>query len=236
MLNNLTGLKKTVKSVENQKHTDYEVWIIDGGSKQETLNYLKQMNNPFHWVSEADKGLYDAMNKGIDLAKGEWLYFLGSGDELENHDVLARIFSNDLSEKYDVISGKVKYHGSNKPFIYSKTKDVKTPSWNFFMWIRNGLHHQGTCYKKELFNDINYSLEYPVFADYWFNLMLYKKNKSCHLVNYVIAKCPSDGVSKQGRRKNYKEEVQFKVALSSIVFFPFFFLVAALKISLKKIV
>lgn len=236
MLNNLIGLKKTVESIQNQKFTNYEVWIIDGGSKQETLDYLKQLNNPFSWVSEVDKGLYHGMNKGIDLAKGEWLYFLGVGDKLHSKTILSEcsyFFENTSSE---IISGKVLYKGVNKPFAYSRSKMIKNPNWGIRMWLMNGLHHQGTFYRSSLFLNNNYSLKYKILSDYWFNLRLFKNNLQCEIVDNVISICESDGISKEGNWNIYSEEISLKTELSSRFFRPIFFCVAFFKFLSRKII
>ena len=80
---------KTVDSIKNQNFKDYEVWIIDGGSSKDTFDYLTKLKAPFFYQSEADQGIYDAMNKGIKLSRGDWFYFLGTGDTLkEKHTLL----------------------------------------------------------------------------------------------------------------------------------------------------
>ena len=87
VLNNLAGLQESIKSIKNQTFKDFEVWIIDGGSSLETQNYLNLLEKPFFYQSRLDKGVYDAMNNGVELAKGKWLYFLGSGDVLHNKNI-----------------------------------------------------------------------------------------------------------------------------------------------------
>ena len=176
------------------------------------------------------------MNKGITLAKGDWLYFLGSGDVLYNNDVLKSVFDNQLTENNDLIAGKVIYEGTTKPFIHSKSKMIKNVSWSALMWIRNGLHHQGTFYEKSLFNSVNYSLKYKILSDYWFNLWLYKNNKKCKIVDVIVAKCNSDGISKSGKWSVYQEEIALKTALTSKVLLPFFYSIAVKKFIFRKII
>ena len=204
--------------------------MIDAGSTDATLPFLQQLQKPFYFLSENDKGIYDAMNKGILHSKGNWLYFLGSGDVLMNNSVLFEIFSTfSLPETCKLIAGKIIYEGDASPFIYSKKNKIKYPSWNFSMWIRNGLHHQGTFYKKELFLKVTYNLNYPTLSDYWFNLSLYKKNITCFIVNLLIAKCTSDGISKVKNKAIYKEEIQLKTSQSNLLFIPFFYCIVLMK-------
>ena len=78
--NNASGLKKTLKSVVTQKNIDFEYLVIDGGSKDESLALIHENENHInYWVSESDSGIYNAMNKGIKKAQGEYCLFLNSG-------------------------------------------------------------------------------------------------------------------------------------------------------------
>ena len=104
------------------------------------------------------------------------------------------------------------------------------------MWIRNGLHHQGTFYRSSLFLAVEYKLEYKTLADYELNLLLYQKKETCILLEEVIAKCNSDGVSKVGSWELYLEEIALKLALSSPIFLPIFYILAFIKYISKKIV
>lgn len=207
---------------------------MDGGSAIDTQDYLNTLEKPFFYQSRIDKGIYDAMNKGISLAKGEWIYFLGTGDYLNNETVFQEISEHLINTKNSIISGSIVYEGNSKPFVYSKNKMIKTPFWSFSMWIRNGLHHQGTFYKKTLFKDKKYPLKYRTLSDYWFNLYLYKNKIPCKIIEITIAKCNSDGVSKTGSWSIYKEEVDLKTSLSSVFFSPFFYIIAYMKFLSRK--
>lgn len=210
--------------------------MIDGDSSIETQEYLRSLKAPFFYQTAKDTGIYDAMNKGVLLSNGDWLYFLGTGDVFYNEKVLEQIFVNSLKENISLIAGKVMYEGEIKPFIYSKEKRVKSVYWSYFMWIRNGLHHQGTFYKKTVFIDRKYSLKYKILSDYWLNLQLYKSKEACKITDLVISKCNSDGVSKAGHWSIYQEEVQLKTDLSSAFFRPFFYIIAMGKFLSRKIV
>jgi glycosyltransferase involved in cell wall biosynthesis len=229
-------LQKTIQSVKNQTFKEVEVWVVDGGSSEETQTYLHELNPPFFYQSEKDGGIYDAMNKGVELSKGEWLYFLGSGDGLYNDRVLETVFSNPVPEQVSLIAGKIIYEGDTKPFIYSKHKRVQTPSWSFSIWLRNSLHHQGTLYRRSLFLNNSFNLAYKIVSDYWFNLLLFKNKEHCFIVDLMLAKCNSNGVSKSGSWQLYKEEIKLKMNHSSMVLFPFFFCLAFVKFLTRKLV
>lgn len=231
---NLLGLQKSIESIKNQIFKDYEVWIIDGGSDLDTQNYLSTLEKPFYYQSSIDKGIYDAMNKGIQLAKGDWLYFLGSDDVLFDENSLNTVFCNTNLKAESIIAGKVVYSGSQPAFIYNAKKKVKEVFWSNFMWIRNGLHHQSTFYKKEIFETVKYNLKYPVLADYWLNLYLFKHGFSCKVVHAIFAKCSADGISKSGDWTIYEEEINLKIALSNKVLKPLFYCIAKIKYSFRK--
>jgi glycosyltransferase involved in cell wall biosynthesis len=228
-------LRKTVDSIKNQTFRDFEVWIIDGNSSEETQEYLSKLEAPFFYQSKTDKGIYDAMNKGISFSKGEWFYFLGAEDFFFNDFVLHRVFENIFLENSGLIAGKVMYEGNSNPFVYIKKSRIKDPSWSYSMWIRNALHHQGTFYRKTLFLNKKYPLKYQILSDYWLNLGLYKSCENCRLIHETIAICTSEGVSKSGNWSLYQEEIDLKIDLSSFLFSPFFYIIAFIKFLSRKI-
>lgn len=92
-LNDQNGLRQTIESVVSQTFNDYEFIIIDGGSKDGSIDVIKEYESRISkWISEPDKGIYNAMNKGIKIASGEYLHFLNAGDRLASKDVLEIMF------------------------------------------------------------------------------------------------------------------------------------------------
>src|SRR5882757_1386619 len=93
--NGASTLEDTIRSVAGQTFRDFEFLIVDGGSKDATIDIIKKYPDTVtRWISEPDKGVYDAMNKGIRLAEGEWLYFLGSDDTFQDSGVLEGFFGD----------------------------------------------------------------------------------------------------------------------------------------------
>ena len=88
-------LERTIHSVIQQTYPHIEYLIIDGGSTDGTVEMIKKYGGSCRWISEKDGGIYDAMNKGMKMAKGDYLLFLNAGDELHSKDVLEKIFSKD---------------------------------------------------------------------------------------------------------------------------------------------
>ena len=227
--NNLKNLRLCIDSIKKQTFLNYEVWIIDGNSTDKTKDFLQNLKEPFYWISEKDYGIYQAMNKGIFFAKGDWLCFLGADDILYNNKVLQSIFSLNIPIKTSFISGKITY---NKKSFLNKEKK---PSWSFLMWIRNGIHHQGTFYRKELFFENKYDESFQVLADYAFNLQLFQERKKCLLLHQTVAICGANGISKNVDWVLYKEELKLKMALNSNFLFPLFYILVCIKFFFKKI-
>ena len=99
--NSVNLIGRTIKSVINQSYANIEYIIIDGGSNDGTLNIIKKYENKIQTlISEPDNGLYDAMNKGIEVAQGEYLLFINSGDELFNNTIIELIFNNKEADIY----------------------------------------------------------------------------------------------------------------------------------------
>lgn len=159
-LNNRDGLQKTIESVVSQSFNDYEWIVIDGGSTDGSRELIEQYAQRFSfWVSEPDTGIYNAMNKGIRVAKGEYLLFLNSGDYLYGNDILERVFEKDHTA--DILygymvegSGSCLHSAMMKPVLY----------WTDF--IGNTLPHQSSFIKRELFEEIgDYDESYRISAD-----------------------------------------------------------------------
>ncbi len=211
------------------------MWVIDNASTDGTPAYLQSLKKPFYWKSEPDKGVYDAMNKAIALAHGEWLYFLGADDMLFDTTVLANIFSKPIATDIKMIIGKIKYNIKKNDVVYTNNKNgIVSSSWSKKLWIKNSLHHQGTFYRKELFSNRSFSLKYKVLSDHAMNLQLFKKNIKTRKVDSIIALCGTGGLSKNYNWALYKEEIELKTTESSILLKPLFLLIGYSKYLLKK--
>jgi glycosyltransferase involved in cell wall biosynthesis len=236
-LNDLKNLKKCVSSINSQTFNDYEVWIIDGNSQDGTKDFLKTLKDPFNWVSNIDNGIYDAMNKGISLSKGEWIFFLGGDDRLYEKSTLDKVFKNKSYKNVELLLGKIKYLQKEKSsYFFKRNNGVIKPSWSNKLWITNTLPHQGIFYNKKIFLKRKYSLEYKVLADYAFNLHLFNDGLTAQLIDPIIAICGTDGISKKFNWNLYKEEVLIKTKESYLILKPFFILISVTKFIVKKII
>jgi len=228
--NNLSELKKCILSIQNQTFKQYEVWVIDNESTDGTIEYIKTLKAPFYWKSENDKGVYDAMNKGVSLATKEWLYFMGADDMFYKNTTLEEVFLDPISDQFKLIIGNIKYNLKIDDIVYTHTKEgIVKPSWSMKLWIKNSVHHQATFYRKEVFEMNNYSLKYKILADHDLNLRLYNKKAKAKTIDKIVAICGTGGLSKNYNKDMYKEEVRLKVAQSSILLKPIFVSIGFLK-------
>lgn len=189
--NNIEGLKRTVESVIYQTWYEFEYIIIDGGSTDGSVEYLQTQNEKIdYWISEPDKGVYNAMNKGITKAKGEYLLFLNSGDHFFSNNVLKE--NNDKIEKYDLIYCNLKVLGEKKPRVFSCPEQLKFS----FMFLAS-LPHPATFIKASLFEEYGlYDENYNIVSDWkFFMLALFKHDCTYTKINQIISTFYADGIS-----------------------------------------
>ncbi len=164
-LNNAEGLQKTMESVFAQTFTDYDYIIIDGGSTDGSVDTIKNHENKLsYWVSEKDDGIYNAMNKGIVKAKGEYLLFMNSGDYLFNNETIKEIFENNPNE--DIIYGDAMVdRGQNE----KNEVKVYPANLTFKYFLSKTLHHTSSIIKADLFEKLgNYNEELKIMSDWEF--------------------------------------------------------------------
>lgn len=160
-LDNAAGLQKTMASVFMQTFKNYEYIVIDGGSSDESIAEIEKHTQQLaYWVSEKDKGVYNAMNKGIQRSTGEYLLFLNSGDFLLENNSLYYFFEKDYDQ--DVLCADIRMN--DHPNYWIK-KAPDTLSFDFF--TTDTLPHQSALIKKELFNRVGLYDESLRFVSDW---------------------------------------------------------------------
>lgn len=211
---NAKGLERTIESVIAQKFSSYEFIVIDGDSKDGSKEVIVKYKNHIHyWVSEPDNGIYNAMNKGIIAAKGQYCLFLNSGDFLVHNAILNQVSSVVANE--DIISGPVirfsKKH--NKTEIFAK---ISSPDFSFGQLLKYSLNHQATLIKKELFHTYGYYDEnYRIVSDWIFFIkVLGLNNVSFKYIDFPISYYDIEGISR-GKNNYYEKEI--RPALKNIV-------------------
>ena len=194
--NSEATLKILLESIHNQSYTDYEVIVVDGDSTDATLEIIQKFDSNIPQlvvISEKDRGIYDAMNKGIDLAKGKWLIFMGSDDTFYNHRVLEKV-----SEKIEKTSAKVIYGDA---FIVGDTgwaKDGAVYDGDFDVdkLLRQNICHQAMFYNTQFVKEkIGYfNLNYTKSSDWDFNLRCWAL-QPFEYVNLIISNFAAGGMS-----------------------------------------
>jgi glycosyltransferase involved in cell wall biosynthesis len=169
LYNSAETLPATLDSIAAQEFTDLELVCIDGASSDATLNMIgvfkiAHPGLPITVSSERDKGIYDAMNKGIAKAKGSWLYFMGGDDTFQSGLVLSEVYEVINQGDADLVHGNVT--GAVSGNVYNDDTPAKV--------LFRGIHHQGIFYKKQLFDYTGgYDLRFKIAADYHLTLKVF---------------------------------------------------------------
>ncbi|MCI6485984.1 MAG: glycosyltransferase [Bacteroidales bacterium] len=185
VLNDAGHIEQTILSVISQTDIEIEYIIVDGGSKDGTLELIGKYKDKISLlISEPDRGVYDAMNKGIKYSTGDFVYFLNSGDVLLNPSILSKIKLEELKERNAIIYGNVVVAYGNiealekpRPFFKSKMK---------FKGI--GICHQSMFFPGELIRNEKYDLSYNIAADYDLAYRLWRKGTVFLYKDITIAK------------------------------------------------
>lgn len=197
--NDVQGLEKTISSVMNQTSLDFEYIVIDGGSDDGSLEIIKKYKgNINYFISEKDSGIYNAMNKGIKVATGDYLFFLNSGDHFFNRDVIKK-YSGYLQQE-DLVYFNIEIKNNN----FSKI--VSYPNiFRFSDFYIGGICHQSVFIKKTLFEEIGlYDEDLKIVSDWkFFILALFKYNCSYKKVDETLSTYYLGGLS--SKINNFEE-------------------------------
>lgn len=201
--NNDSGLEKTIESVLAQTFSNYEFIIIDGGSNDKSMEIIDKYKSKIaYYISEKDNGIYEAMNKGISVANGEYLQFLNSGDYLLNKNVLEKVFKyNGNQDIYYGSSIRNSTDGRNYRCNEPKNLTMK----RFF---DHSICHQAMFIKKELFNKFGkYNEKLKIVADWEFNVRtIILNNCSLKFLNFPIVFYDMNGLSMKKQKMSLKEK------------------------------
>lgn len=192
--NNVYGLDKTIESVIYQTSIDFEYIIIDGGSTDGSVEVIREYENRINfWVSEPDRGIYHAMNKGIAQAQGEYCQFLNSGDWLVSTDTTARMIKN--LDGSSVTYGNLIKHWADGRTYWNKATDANS----LFTYYNGTLNHASAYIKRSLFNTYGiYDESLKIVADWKFYLMAIGMNgESVQYIDVDVANFDMSGISSQ---------------------------------------
>ena len=197
-------LEETILSVINQTYDNVEYIIIDGGSTDGTLDIIKKYEHAIdYWVSEKDKGIYDAMNKGIDIATGEWINFMNAGDGFSSAGVAKHVCRAAFTSYVDLVYGAFNLAHQNK---LQEVKPKKFSKLSLSIWGTRALCHQAIFVKQSLIS--KYTTKYRLKGELaWYFDLVNKKPTVC-VVDFPIVNYSLGGVGDVNYKLNMIESVK----------------------------
>lgn len=204
--NNKIGLLKTIESVFGQESDKFEYIVIDGSSTDGSVALLEENTDKItYWISEKDGGIYNAMNKGVDKAKGHYLIFLNSGDCLSSSSVIQKCYEEiKLSPLVDIFYADI--------FVENKSKNIgyihNHPSALSLSFLKKeSINHQAALINKQLFTEFGYYPEnYKLASDYWLFLSAFIQDKNYKYMDFVMVIYDLTGMSAEDGFKQYRFE------------------------------
>lgn len=202
-LNNKEGLRKTIESLYHQTYENWELIVIDGGSSdgsQELFSEYKR--KPNYFISERDNGMYDAMNKGIRKANGNFIMFLNSGDYLLNSNVFQKAINCTADKEADIFFGDIEIKGRKgvERICHSQKPTVS-------YWKNATINHQAAFYRRQLFEELGlYDLKYTLAADHAFHIKAAINGKKFRHLDFPMVHYDVTGESSRNFRK-YRQEM-----------------------------
>lgn len=185
-------IKRTIESIERQEFCSYEIIIVDAKSDDDFMALLKDLERKYDNVaiiSEKDNGIYDAMNKGTEIATGDYFLFLGAGDYLIDHTILKKLYEYAKNSLIDIIYGYVLADSGTQKARFER-------HMNFWYTVRfKGICHQAVVARSDLFIEKKFDLSYKICSDQDWLMYMYKMNKRIEFIDEAIAVWPLDGIS-----------------------------------------
>ncbi|MDQ6608515.1 MAG: glycosyltransferase [Bacteroidota bacterium] len=208
-LNTAALIDRALTSIHQQTYQNFEVLIIDNCSKDGTADVVKkftEQDNRFTLICEKDNGIYDAMNKGIERSKGEWLYFLGADDSLYASDTLQNVAQAIIeSADTEIFYGDVRL---NFPFPNEPDKLIYDGKFDSIKLLKKCICHQSIFVRRSVFERFgNFNSKYYLSADYDFNLRCFNSVSQRYL-DFIVAEYSTNGRSSQsleGDKLFYKD-------------------------------
>lgn len=201
-------LERTLRSVSSQSYSGIEHIIVDGMSTDSTVSLVQKLDNDkIKWVSEPDKGLYDAMNKGIRMATGDYLCFLNAGDTFFAEDTVELMMKAD--SKADIIYGETAIVDINGKFIHMRR--LKAPEKLTWKSFKQGMLvcHQALVVRREIAEP--YDLSYHFSSDFDWAIRMLKKSKQNINTDHILINYLNEGMTTINRWASLKERYNIMV-------------------------
>jgi len=204
--NNVRDIERTINSVINQTFRDIEYLVIDGASTDGTLEVIQRYKNQISKiVSEKDQGIYDAMNKGLAMAKGDYVLFMNSGDELYDEHTVEDVFES--SPGADIYYGETEMYNDNWENLGRRRHEApEVFDWKSFKFGMS-ISHQAIYIRRSITTP--YDLKYKYSSDIDWIIKAAKKSSNIVNVHRYVAKYLVGGMSKKKHRESLKE--RFKI-------------------------
>jgi glycosyltransferase involved in cell wall biosynthesis len=189
--NNATGLEKTIQSVTTQNYGSIEYFVIDGDSADDSKEVIKRYTDKIsYWVSEPDRGIYHAMNKGIQVATGDYLLFINSGDTLMNAEVISNAAALGLDT--DLVYGNLLFVKGDKKTLWKPSPILTAESF-----FTSSIPHPATFIKRDLFATVGLYNEANLIVSDWefFLLATCRYNCSYRYIDLLITAFCEEGIS-----------------------------------------
>lgn len=197
--NDLAGLQATGVSLGSQTFTDFEWIVIDGASSDGTRGWLEAAADVDQWVSEPDQGIYDAMNKGLERAGGEYVIFINSGDALADERVLNDVKIAADQESRGLIYGDAIDVAPNGDEYYRTARDVK------WLWLGMPTQHQSMFFERAAVGTLRYDTSFSLSGDYAFVAALMRGRRATRLER-PICRYALGGRSTIDRKQGIRED------------------------------
>lgn len=203
--NNVKDIERTMLSVLNQNYPNIEYIVIDGGSKDGTVDVIyKYKPKLAQFISEPDKGIYDAMNKGLALATGDYVLFMNSGDEIYDHETVTEVF--ETAKAADIYYGETEMYNDKWESLGQRRHCApETFNWRSFRYGMS-VSHQAIYVKRSLAQP--YDLKYKYSADIDWVIKAAKNASSIVNTHTYVAKYLVGGMSKKKHLASLKERFQ----------------------------
>ncbi len=222
-------LTQTIESVIGQSYPYIEYLLIDGQSTDRTHEILKKYHSSIDKICiESDTGIYNAMNKAIDMAKGKWIIFINAGDKFYADDVVDKVFSEVIGPDIDFIYGDYVWQGNTNP-TYIKSRPLE------LMWQKISFSHQSLFTKVALMREKKFDESFKIVSDYNFYFSSYMEGYKFMKMEFPISIFKAGGVSDRNFTKRTIERWKVVRKYRNDIMFHSFYVKQILKNYFERI-
>jgi putative colanic acid biosynthesis glycosyltransferase len=219
------SIASTLQSILTQTFKPIEVIVVDGGSRDQTIEILNQFSSwdNLRWISQPDNGIFDAMNKGVEMANGQYIAFLGADDQLYKHDTLQTVWS-EIDGNMDIWVGDIEYT-TGKRF---------TSRISMLIYLTNTMHHQAMIYRREILLKYPFNPDRKFCGDYEKNITMYRDGVTFGKIDQVISRCGADGITHKVYVAASREEADIRKQLFGRFLYPLNVLLVIMKFLVRR--